>query len=285
MTNTKVKNKEDVFNLVRFNPKEVTGGVKKTLYDEVTTTRDSVTGEIVETAKRSIGKVDRQEQFICLYAAGLSVLTKQNLTSAETKTLLEVLKYTVNNSNMLTLSSDVRRVIAIDSGLKEGTIRTNIKALKDKEILKVKGKTYFLNPLFFGRGDWNNIRMLRQEFKLEYDFVNLEAKEKISTHVLYNDADEAILNSDKQQVLSHYDNGNPTHREEEIIISDIDIDPNKFINTDTYEQQKNIQYDDSDRELELLREKNRTLELEIALKKVSTEELNAKITAKNLGLL
>jgi DNA-binding GntR family transcriptional regulator len=64
--------------------------------------------------------------------------------------------------------SHVKEEIAKELNLKVVTINKAISILSEKNILLRKARgCYLMNPFFFGRGKWENIKKIRME--LEYD--------------------------------------------------------------------------------------------------------------------
>ena len=252
---------------------KVSGVVRKdtTIYDEVNTFVNKTTGEIISSARKKLVKREKTPEFTMLFIHGLSVLTKSELTKAQAQTLFELLKYTVNNSNMLMINADVKNLIANDSNLKFRTVEENIKALVKKEILIRQGRTYFLSPIIFGRGNWNDIKTLTQSLEVKYDFVEGTAVEKLTTKTLYNT--ESELRDSPHEVVEavEYDDGTTTHQE--LVVSAtqrestqmlLELDPE--IKTTT------------DNDIELIKQENEK-------KRLENESMLLKLQMKKEGLL
>lgn len=247
-----------------------------TLYDEISTYKDATTGEIISSARRQVVKREKTPEFIMIFCQGLSMLTKSSLTNGQSRALFEILKYTVNNSNMLMLNPDVRNTIAADAELSKRTVDEAIKALVKKEIIIRTNRTYFLNPLLFGKGGWDSIKRLSQKLEIDYDFENLTATERISTKALYDEA-RNVNNASHEVVEAKEFTDNEGTNNQKITIEEKQNDiavlkeaPLELSTTKGSEKNE-------DSELELIREKNKTLELE-------NEAMRLKVKMAELGI-
>ncbi|PHQ88770.1 MAG: hypothetical protein COB42_08165 [Sulfurimonas sp.] len=246
-----------------------------TVYDEINTYRDHTTGEMISDVRKKVVRREKTPDFVMMFTHGLSILTKSNLTNAQAKTLFELLKYTVNNSNMLMISVDTKRIIAKETGLAQRTIGENIQALVTKEIIIKENKTYFLNPVLFGRGNWNDIKKLTQSLEIEYDFENNTAVERIKTKALYNDSDELENKSHEIIDTKQYESEDGSLNQE-IIIAESEKDIHKKQQSLSFEKDSIVQEPTS--ELNLIHAKNKTKELDI-------EEMKLKLELHSKGLL
>ena len=257
-----------------------------TLYDEITTHKDATTGEVISSARRQVVKREKTPEFIMVFCQGLSMLTKSSLTNGQSRVLFEILKYTVNNSNMLMINPDVKNTIAADAELSRRTVDEAIKALTKKEIIIRTNRTYFLNPLLFGKGGWDSIKRLSQKLEIDYDFENLTATERISTKALYDEAknvnndshkvvetkeftDEEGTNNQKITIEEKQSGAEALEQQKKIDTStNVSLGPETTFTKDT--KNENI-------ELELLKEKNKKLELE-------NEAMRLKLEMAKLGV-
>jgi len=237
------------------------------IYDETITTVDHKTGEVVESVKKSVSKRNNTNEFIMLFVEGIDLLTKSDLTKTQKSVLVELLKYTTNNSNMLFINKEVKKLISKDTGLAFRTVDDKIRDLVEKKIIFKEGQTRFLNPLIFGRGEFQNVRKLRQHFELEYDFENETAFERTTNKFLYNEEQDLS----KLKVIESKETKIGNHTEQEIVLDNIDQEhPNQtVINFDEPKNGKSL-------ELELTKEQNKKLELENEQLKLKLELVKVK---------
>lgn len=156
--------------------------MQKKLFEEIETTVDNRTGEIATTRKRQVYNIEKTPEFIMLFLKGISdYMTKTNLSSGQSKVLWAILGNYVTKNNYINLSAAIKEEIAINIDSTKRTVDAYIRDLiKKKLILKEyinKSPKFLLNPEIFGKGNWADIRKLRYETKLEYDFEKKTALE------------------------------------------------------------------------------------------------------------
>lgn len=166
-----------------------------TVYDEITTYVDNQTGEVISQSKKSITKRKENNEFTMVFIQGLSRLTKSDLTQAQCKVLFELMKYSVNNTNMLYVNKATKELIAEEGGIGYRTVENCISDLVKKEVILRVKRSYLLNPLIFGRGGLENVKKLTQSLEIEYDFENGTATEKLTTKGLYKEIDNTNINN------------------------------------------------------------------------------------------
>jgi len=199
---------------------------KINIYDETTTKIDHKTGEVIETTKKRVSKRQNTSEFIMLFIEGIDLLTKSDLKSTDKNVLEQLLKYTTNNSNMLFINKEVKNIIAKDTGLAFRTVDDKIRNLVDKGIILKEGQTRFLNPVIFGRGDFQNVKKLRQHFELEYNFENETAFERNTGKFLYNEDQDLS----KMKIIEATQKVDGNNIEQELIMEDREVE--ETINTD-----------------------------------------------------
>jgi len=237
-----------------------------TFYDEINTYIDNSTGEVVSTTKKTVSRRENTPEFTMLFIQGLSLLTKSNLSPAQAKVLFELLKYTVSNSNMLLINKSIKDRIAEYSDLAFRTVEQAIQQLIKKEIVIKKESMFILNPVIFGRGNFQNVKKLRQSLEIEYDFENETALELATVKTLYNDEQDM-----KRLKVTDYKETREGNNLEQEIILEAENPNQKIMN---FEDEVNS---DSN-EIELLNAKNKAKELAI-------EEMKLKLEMHNKGLL
>lgn len=261
-----------------------------TVYDEINTFTNHETGEIISQARKQVVKRERTPEFIMLFVQGLSRLTKSELTKAEGMTLSELLKYTVSNTNMLMITADTKKVISQDTNLSLGTVAQNIKTLVTKEIVIRKSRTYFLNPLIFGRGNFEDLKKLTQSLEIEYDFINQTAVEKITTKSLYENVDkDNITITGAEENISE----DGKEIEQKIFIEDKKTSPNEqnkgdysivTLEPNTQKEDKDLEQENNIIAFEIEQNKIKSKELELRLIEAQNRKTELEIENKKLDL-
>jgi hypothetical protein len=122
------------------------------------------TGEITKETKHQISFVEREPDYIKLYISDILRLT--DIPKGSNDIMLAMLKRMTYN-NDIALFAPVKREIANELGLKEITISKAIELFAKKSIILRKDRgLYIINPYFFGRGKWEDIKKVR--LQIEY---------------------------------------------------------------------------------------------------------------------
>ena len=167
----------------------------------------------------------------------------------------------------------------------DSTVYKGINGLQKKNILvehtgndeNAIEDAWYLNPHIFGRGHWNDIKKLRYDLQVDFDFERLEAKSSSTRIATYSDAEELLAKNLKEvdRVVTKSEDNNTI--DTEIVVDKIN--------------QEEIKGNRFSEDIELLKQQNRAKELEIELKKlenqekrINAEELYAKIEAKKMGI-
>ena len=144
------------------------------IYEETNTTFDKDTGEIVISHNRQIVKIDKTPEFIMLFLKGIPQLLDASLSNMQLKVLWVILSNYVSKNNSLNLSTAIKKQIANEIGSTYRTVTQYINELHKKGIItKINyegSPNFFLNPNIFGKGNWFDIKKLRYETAIEYDF-------------------------------------------------------------------------------------------------------------------
>lgn len=174
-----------------------------TLYEDRVERIDHATGEIIEEVNRKVVKKEKTPEFVMLFVGGVDKLTNANLSQAEHKTLAQILKFTIKNSNMLMINKKVKEIISKDSGLTFSTVDQKIRTLVKKQMILKEDGLYFLNPVIFGKGDFNEVKKLKHTLQIDYDFDELTSETVMKTSVLYNtDENENLKVIDAKETIS-----------------------------------------------------------------------------------
>jgi hypothetical protein len=139
--------------------------VQKKISQQVTNNIVNENGEILSTETITTKYVEREPDFVKLYIS--DILKLSDISKGNNDILLALLKR-INYENEVFVMSHVKEEIAKELNLKVVTINKAISILSEKNILLRKARgCYLMNPFFFGRGKWENIKKIRME--LEYD--------------------------------------------------------------------------------------------------------------------
>ncbi len=135
---------------------------KVTYQDIKTLTKvDTTTGEIkeVETTTERQVQIEREPDFIKLYIKDICKLN--DIPKTPHRLLNELLKYT-SYENKILLPSAIKKEIASKLNTSVQVVDNSLSKLTKKEILKRVGTgVYMLNPFFFGKGKWTDIKKVR----------------------------------------------------------------------------------------------------------------------------
>ncbi len=232
-----------------------------TVYTHISETVNNVTGEVVSTKKDEVIRREKTPQFIMLFTEGAPDLVKANLTKSQSHVLWKILEKYTHTGNSLKITTATKKIMAKELNLTLRTVGAYIRVLIHKNVIQeldiYGSKDYFLNPHIFGRGEWNNIKKLRYETTVEFNFEKNEAQTTRTTKSTYKDADK--LTEKPHQVVEVN-----SHKEQ-----------NGTLNQTVVVEE--IEDKNSNLELDFLKEKNREKELSI-------KELELKIKAYELGL-
>lgn len=203
-----------------------------TVYDEIVTYVDNKTGEVISQSKKSITKRKENNEFTMVFIEGLSRLTKSDLIQAQCKVLFELMKYSVNNTNMLYVNKSIKELIAEEARIGYRTVENCITDLVKKEVILRVKRSYLLNPLIFGRGGLENVKKLTQNLEIEYNFQDGTATEKFTTKILGKEIDKTNINN--SEILEANENvygDNGEIIEQEVVLKDKKQSENKSQDT------------------------------------------------------
>lgn len=250
--------------------------------------KDEKTGEILKDMSVDVIKAKKRDNFIKIFVTNLDFLGA-NLTNAERQVLVGLLGK-VDFQNIVYIHSELRKDLEKKYEISQATITAGIKGLKEKKVLLeltsslqekfeiYANNAYLINPDIAGKGSFNELKKLRQEISIEYNFDNLEIKRSFYTKSEYEGFSE-IQNS-------------PENHEVKQIMSEVSSDKKKVATKILVAQKNNDDVIDveagvaeskkSDIEIENenLRLKIKALELEKVnkeLEKVNKELENAKL--------
>lgn len=132
---------------------------RKKILQETTQTMTNMDGEVVQEVRSQMIQVEREPDYVKLYIS--DILRLQDIPKSGNEILLAMLKRMTYN-NDIALYAPVKREIANELGVKEVTISKAIELFTERSILLRKDRgLYIINPYFFGRGKWEEIRKIR----------------------------------------------------------------------------------------------------------------------------
>lgn len=225
------------------------------------------TGEVNVSEEVLRLKTKKREKFMLLYVENFNLIINLRKKTQEVLALILTKKVTYG-TNEVVLDSTFRAELAERLETSRQVIANTIAELVEKNILKrekkLGGYIYHLNPYIFGQGEWNTIEKQRQQFTIDYDFVNMTAKKEIKTITAY----EGLPEKENIQVISREQYTDETGvKHHNVLVEDKQESfTNNFVinqpeNIDSNKEIKNISFEEKKIELEILREKNRELEL------------------------
>jgi len=126
------------------------------------TTIDKATGEITTQKIIKKFKADTEPNYIRLYLSDISLLNK--ITKTENKVLLELIKIT-KYLNEIDITLTIKKRIAKNLNSTVGMVTKSLSLLNKAEIvIRVDSGCYLLNPFIFGKGDWGQLKIIRDNY-------------------------------------------------------------------------------------------------------------------------
>ena len=127
---------------------------------------DSQTGEERIINETKVVRLPREPIFVKMYIEDIGAL--HNLPKKSHSLIYELVKR-MDYDGLIVLNSSIKRMIAEKLGTVKQTLDNSIqKLLKSKIIMRIDIGIYQMNPHLFAKGDWSDIRKLRdkKEFQL-----------------------------------------------------------------------------------------------------------------------
>ncbi len=276
------------------------GNKDVTLFDYEMSHVDGVTGEVTSKTATKVVKRDRTPDFIMLFTAGAPLLRDAELSKREQAILNHILGAWITTSNRVEISTALRQNLSKKLKYSLSSVYKGLNSLTAKGIFverqnnededAIEGSLY-LNPHIFGRGHWNDIKKLRYDIQVDFDFNQLEARTTSSRTVTYNESEELLEGGNLEEVERVVIKDSDNVFESEIIVEEkgseyesISITPVTVVP----KLEKNIEEPQESSSLELnlkmIEAKNKEKELEIELKRMGMEELKMRIDAKKMGI-
>lgn len=247
------------------------------------------TGEVIEKEESVLLRTKKRERFMLLYVENFNAIV--NLTKKSQEILAQILTKKVTfGTNEVVLDSVFRAELAEKLQSSRQVVANCVSELVDKKILKREkragGYVFFLNSYLFGQGEWNTIEKQRQQFTIDYDFVNYTAEKEIKTITAY----EGLPDKEDIQIIKREkyrdEHGIERHdvlidRKEKASIDveaeDVEVLEESPKQIEMASRIEPVVLNNNGDEVALLREKNREKELNI-------KEFELKIKMKELEL-
>lgn len=133
----------------------------KKIIQEVVSRKVNEDGVVMGESKMTSFVVEREPDYVKLYIKDILRLT--DIPNSGNSILFAILKRMSYNSE-IALYGPVKKGIALELGIKEPTVSKAIELFANKSILLRKDRgLYIVNPFFFGRGKWEEIKKIRLE--------------------------------------------------------------------------------------------------------------------------
>lgn len=143
----------------------------KKISQEITVDVVNEDGEVLREQKTTTAYVDNEPDYVKMYFR--DILKMKDIQKSGNEVLFSILKR-IDYSNEIFLFAPVKRKIAEELNLKEVTVSKAIEELCKKEIIIRKERgVYVVNPFYFGRGKWENIKKIRMEIGYDVSGRNL----------------------------------------------------------------------------------------------------------------
>ena len=232
---------------------------QKVMYREVNTHTDE-NGVVIENSQKKVIRVPKTPEFVMVFTKHLSYLNQ--LTQTEHNILYSILNKFVGYNNLIVFNSQVNADIMKSMNIKKSTYSGALKGLRAKYILvEIEGFTY-LNPEFFGKGNWEDIQRLRTEVVYDFDFNSLKATQHVKQISSFVDDIKEFVDSHDVKSLSR--NLNPKGGEDLTIYVEEKEDEQYTPTLPFFTEEEENESD----KLSLIREENRQLELKIRLAEI-----------------
>lgn len=129
-------------------------------------------GEVHQREVTQSYSIPTEDDYIKIYIKHINYLS--NLPSGMEGLIYELIKC-VGYGNRVIVNSHIKRQIAGSLGKSFNTVNQYITKLSDSKILIREARgTYYLNPLFYGKGRWKDIVELREKLKLTIQYEDGE---------------------------------------------------------------------------------------------------------------
>jgi hypothetical protein len=126
-------------------------------------------GEVRQKQSTQTFSFSAEDDYIKVYIKHINHLS--NLPAGLEGVIYELIK-NVNYGNKIVINSHVKRDISVNTGKSFNTVNQYMSKLVECQILIREARgVYYLNPMFYGKGKWKDIVLLRDKLQvnIEYD--------------------------------------------------------------------------------------------------------------------
>jgi len=149
--------------------------MQKITYEKEEISTDYVTGEVKQKNTTQISKMPVEPPFVKLYID--DVIKLKDLPKGNSKLLYQLVRL-LNYEGQVILNGSIKNIIAERLGIKKQSIDNILNNLVKKDIIKRYATgIYLLNPSLFAKGEWSDIRKLRNKY-IELNIKYMETGEK-----------------------------------------------------------------------------------------------------------
>ena len=151
--------------------------------DIITEIVDKDTGELLVTRKTKHFRSIPEPSFIKMYIEDVS---KLNSLSNTAKNLLFSMVNRVGYDSVITLHLQAKREMCSEMGIKSTqTIENTLKHLVDAGMIKrVCRGSYMLNPEYFAKGQWSDIKKIREAYQVVLTVTYDKHGKKIESNIM-----------------------------------------------------------------------------------------------------
>lgn len=172
---------------------------------EQRTITNSETGEIVQTERTELLPVLKTPDFVMCFTADITYL--QNINGGAAKILFGLLTL-VDRNNEITLNKARKDEISHKIGIKPSSFGPLLSQLVKAEVVIKRENAqgiYILNPNFFGKGRFRDIKKLRM--LIEYDFQESTKRVAYEQEFLERNPDDIVerFMANKDEILEYLD--------------------------------------------------------------------------------
>lgn len=250
-----------------------------TVYSERIVEKDEKTGEILKDTSVDVIKAKRRDNFIKIFVTNLDFLGA-NLSNAERQVLVGLLTR-VDYQNIVYIHSELRKDLEKKYSISQATITAGIKGLKEKKVLLeltnnlqekleiYSNNAFLINPDIAGKGSFNELKKLRQEISIEYNFDNLEIKRSYYTKSEYDGFSEIQNSPDSHEIKQITQTKNENSDNIKVIV---DKKEPAYVETEIVSNTQNSEYEILKLKIASQEAENEKLRLQIKLAKLQNKK-------------
>ncbi|MEO3682298.1 replication/maintenance protein RepL [Shewanella vesiculosa] len=140
---------------------------KQTLSKSFSKTITNENGDVVENSIENIFKVVKVSEpaYVKHYIQDLDFI--YSLPKGTIRVLSALFPLVVFNKNTFNLNASLKRQICKKLDIKFASLDNSLSNLcKNRFILRIDTGFYLLNPYYFGKGDWQQMKLIRDKIKI-----------------------------------------------------------------------------------------------------------------------